>query len=161
MKTKLKRAGYGAINATVRKRPKKVRTCPTEHYEQTQFIKMIRNLARVDARYEPIVDMTFASANGGVRSKVAGAKLKAEGVKKYVPDIQVAYPMLYRADAQNIILAGLWIEVKALDGSASKGQLEFIDKAIRRGYRAVVCHGAGKAFDVWKAYADKVIFFDS
>lgn len=68
---------------------------PSEHEEQVLFVQWFR-------REFPGV-LIFAIPNGGVRGKVAAAKLKAEGVVRGIPDL---YVPAWR----------LWIEMKRIKG---------------------------------------------
>lgn len=54
---------------------------PSEHEEQVLFVQWFR-------RQFPGV-MIFAIPNGGLRGKIAAAKLKAEGVTAGVPDLYI------------------------------------------------------------------------
>ena len=54
---------------------------PSEHEEQVLFVQWFR-------RQFPRV-MIFAIPNGGLRGKIAAAKLKAEGVTAGVPDLYI------------------------------------------------------------------------
>lgn len=68
---------------------------PSEHEEQVLFVQWFR-------RQFPST-LIFAIPNGGVRSKVVAAKMKAEGVVAGVPDLYVPE---WR----------LWIEMKRQHG---------------------------------------------
>jgi hypothetical protein len=87
----------------------------------------------------------FAIPNGGIRDIGTATKLKAEGVKKGVPDLFLALP--------NESHAGLFIELKTETGRASKEQKEWIARLNENGYRAVVCFGYQEAINEIKTYA--------
>lgn len=90
----------------------------------------------------PELDLMYHIPNEGKRSKAAGAKLKAEGLKSGVPDIclPVARGKYH----------GLYIEMKREhSGTATDNQEEWIENLIKQEYFAIVCHG-------WEA-AQKVI----
>jgi hypothetical protein len=89
--------------------------------------------------------MLFAIPNGGLRNLSVATKLKAEGVKKGVPDMFL--PLA------NETYHGLFIELKTETGRASKEQKEMIDKLNANGYRAVVCFGYKSAIEEIKNYA--------
>jgi len=75
---------------------------PTEHQEQAAFVSYLR--AR-GIRH-------FAVPNGGQRSAIAGARLKAEGVSRGVPDLHVASP-----PASGVV--ALIVELKRRNGRPS------------------------------------------
>lgn len=118
----------------------------SEHQEQVAFFNLIRTLALLDKRYELAVRRTFAIPNGGGRSKREAGRLKAEGVKPGVSDIETSLP----ADGYH----GLFIEMKSLTGSASREQKDWIQESLKLGYLAVVCRGAREAYTVWTSYVD-------
>jgi hypothetical protein len=79
---------------------------PSEHEEQVLFVQWFR-------RQYPSV-LIFAIPNGGVRGKIAAAKLKAEGVKRGIPDLYVPEWKL-------------WIEMKRVKGGRlSKDQRDVL-----------------------------------
>ncbi len=101
----------------------------TEHQEQVTLFKWARFAA---ARW-PELALLHAIPNGGHRHKATAALLKAEGVKRGVPDIclPVSRGGWY----------GLYIELKAEGGSASLEQRRWIAALQRQGYRAELCKG--------------------
>lgn len=118
----------------VPKRPKPVRR--SEHEEQCLVIARAEALAPS----VPALRLLFAIPNGGHRHKATAGKLKAEGVRKGVPDMCLPVP----AGGCH----GLYIELKAQKGQASPEQLEWIDALRAQGYRAEVCVGADEAWGV-------------
>lgn len=72
----------------------------------------------------------FAIPNGGNRSAVTGAMLKAEGVLAGVPDLFI---MAARGDVH-----GLFVEVKTAKGVVQQSQIDFADKAHKAGYSVAV-----------------------
>ena len=117
-----------------------------EHTEQVVFFNRIRTLSLNDSRYELAVRRTFAIPNGGGRSKREAGRLKAEGVKAGVSDIETSLP----AGGYH----GLFIEMKSLTGYASREQKDWVQASLKLGYFASVCRGAGEAFSVWKQYVE-------
>ena len=95
----------------------------------------------------PALDTLFAVPNGSLRDLGTAIKLKAEGVKKGVPDMMLARPSY---DGK---FHGLFIELKTETGRASKEQKEWIEKLNANGYRAVVCFGYKEAIGEIKNYA--------
>lgn len=96
------------------------------------------------------LDMLFAVPNGGLRSKAAAGKLKAEGVKPGVPDVCLPVPS---ADGQ---AACLWIELKRLKGGRlSEAQNAWIERLSGTpGHRVQVCRGWVEAARAIAAYLD-------
>lgn len=98
---------------------------PTEHEEQSAFIKWFR------LKYRKT--MIFAIPNGGNRNIVTASKLKAEGVLAGVPDLFVPDWKLF-------------IEMKRQKG----GRVSDEQKAVMAhlcgcGYRCIVAHGCEDA----------------
>jgi hypothetical protein len=100
-----------------------------EHAEQAALFRWAE-FAR--ARL-PELALLHAIPNGGHRHKATAARLKAEGVKRGVPD--VCLPVA-RNGAH-----GLYIELKTERGKATPEQLGWIRALRRQGYVAEVCRG--------------------
>lgn len=64
----------------------------------------------------PALERLFAIPNGGYRDKITAGKLKAEGVKRGVPDIMLPVPMFrdwkLGRDCQVVDYCGLFVELK-------------------------------------------------
>jgi hypothetical protein len=101
----------------------------SEHAEQAALFRWAE-FAR--ARL-PELALLYAVPNGGHRHKATAARLKAEGVKRGVPD--VCLPVA-RSGAY-----GLYIELKTERGKATPEQLGWIRALRHQGYAAEVCHG--------------------
>jgi hypothetical protein len=112
----------------------------SEHAEQAALFRWAE-FAR--ARL-PELALLYAVPNGGHRHKATAARLKAEGVKRGVPD--VCLPVA-RDGAH-----GLYIELKAERGKATPEQLGWIRALRRQGYAACVCHGWEEARRVIEDY---------
>lgn len=94
----------------------------------------------------PSLRLLHAIPNGGARGNdsrtnmIRGAMLKAEGVRKGVPDIFLPVPkQKYH---------GLYIEMKVSDrskGRPSQEQLDFIKEVEMLGYKCHICYGAEEA----------------
>jgi hypothetical protein len=91
---------------------------PSEHFEQRNFVSWFRKT------YPGV--LIFAVPNGGVRSPVAAAKLKVEGVVAGVPDLFIPE-------------FKLWVEMKRQKGgSVSKDQKRIILYLEGVGYCCIV-----------------------
>lgn len=105
-----------------------------EHRQQARLFAW----AGREAARRPELGLLFAIPNGGARSAVTGARLKEEGVRRGVPDM-----MLPVARGE---FHGLFIELKAdAKARSTKEQALWLTELTERGYRALVCHGAGEA----------------
>lgn len=93
---------------------------------------------------EKVADFLFAIPNGGARSKATAGKLKAEGVKAGVWDLQLALPVGR--------VPGLWVEMKAGKNTLSPEQREWRDRMQRVGFKCVVCWSWGAAKDAITEY---------
>ncbi len=111
--------------ARVQRRP----TCNSEHAEQAALFRW----AEFARSRLPELALLHAIPNGGHRYKATAARLKAEGVKRGVPD--VCLPVA-RSGAH-----GLYIELKTERGKATPEQLGWIRALRRQGYVAEVCRG--------------------
>jgi hypothetical protein len=120
--------------------------CGSEHGHQTAlFVWASQNFKQY-----PDLRMMFAIPNGGERNKAVAANLKAEGVKRSVPDIFL--PVSRGA------WHGLFIEMKRpasqgkAEGRVDPEQAEYIEALRARGYGACVCVGFEQARDTLLAY---------
>lgn len=97
----------------------------------------------------PELGLLYAIPNGGARSRVTAAILKAEGVRRDIPDL--CLPVARNG------FHGLYIELKAQRrdgdrGRASKGQKATVEQLREQGYRAEVCLGWEAARDLIEQY---------
>lgn len=150
----------------------------TEHDHQRAFFAWVERAALggfdfansggwlpVDAGASlPELDLFHAIPNGGARSRATAGRLKAEGVKRGVPDtfLPVPKPFVTPAGASGLYL-GLYIEFKSAarrghkNGGLSDSQLDFISAVRKNGYCARVAHSFDEAADIvmqyygWKA----------
>ena len=94
---------------------------PSEHLEQVRLVSWFR-------RSYPGVRV-FAIANGGARSGIQGAKLKAEGVSPGVPDLFVP-------------AWSLWVEMKReTGGTVSPVQKDWIAYLEGIGHTVIIGRG--------------------
>ncbi|HEX4843173.1 MAG TPA: VRR-NUC domain-containing protein [Limnobacter sp.] len=98
-----------------------------EHDMQVRFFQW----AQVQAKTVPDLDKLYAIPNGGHRHNAVAAKLRAEGVKKGIPDVKLPVP---RGG-----FVGLAIEFKAGENVPSKEQREKITQLQRDGWCVTVC----------------------
>lgn len=100
------------------------------------------------SRQYPELRYMYHVPNGGRRNAREAALLRAEGVKKGVPDIVLP---VARGEHH-----GLYIELKRQkSGSLSREQKAYLDFLHRQGYRAVMCRGWRQAANVIQAYLEQ------
>lgn len=92
----------------------------------------------------PELELLYHIPNEGKRSKAAAGRLKAEGLKKGVPDLCLPVP---RGGYH-----GLYIELKALDGRPTREQVGWIGNLKEQGYYAAICAGSDRAIRVIEEY---------
>jgi hypothetical protein len=116
----------------------------TEHAHQVAlFIWAAQNFDKY-----PVLRYLFAVPNGGERNLKVAANLKAEGVKRGVPDIILPVPIA--------IWHGLFIELKRptsenkRKGRVDDEQEKWHGFLLAQGYGVITCYG-------WKEAADCII----
>lgn len=113
----------------------------TEHADQRSLFTW----AALHRYKYPQLQNMFAVPNGGWRHPATAAMLKAEGVKRGVPDIFLAWP------AGNY--HGLFIEMKRLvGGKISDDQKEWAQRLSAAGFHVVICKGFEQARDAILEY---------
>lgn len=100
--------------------------------------------AAMNIKRYPQLRLMHAIPNGGARSGITGARLKAEGTRAGVPDIFL--PALIRN------APGLYLELKRPGGTLSKAQEWWIRELRMEGYRVEVCYGWLEAVRVIEEY---------
>lgn len=114
---------------------------PTEAQEQEALFKWA---AYSRAKY-PALDLLYHIPNGGSRNPIEAARLKAQGVKKGVPDICLPVPSHH--------YTALYIELKRRHGGrVSAEQREWLHELGKVGNLAVVARGAEEAITIIKEY---------
>lgn len=114
-------------------------TVPSEHAEQKALFAWWR------VQYKALEPYLIAIPNGGARNLVTGAMLKAEGVRRGVPDVFLAYP--------SGGYHGLWIEMKRRAHGYASAEQKLMLAAFRRvGYDAAVCRGWDEAREKIQSY---------
>lgn len=121
--------------------PEQIAKGGSEHSHQSAFFAAMR---AYQAAYPQLAFM-YAIPNAGQRNVVAGAKLKAEGMKKGVPDVHLPYPSRgYH---------GLYIEFKkAKTGKLAPEQIVWADYLKNNGFAYFVCYDYISAVNVVLEY---------
>jgi hypothetical protein len=133
------RAELGAMRA--KRSPSAKPAGPSEHQEQCAVISWWR----VAHKQYLLPEFALAALpNGGARDMITGARLKAEGVRRGLPDLFLATARRH--------YAGLFLELKIGSNKPSPDQRAFIDHLNQAGYRAVVHWSADDAIAEIKAY---------
>jgi len=132
----------GQVHVTKRCTIRKTEDLPkqSEHNEQAALFQLI---GYFENSY-PELKMLFAIPNGGQRNKVVGAKLKAEGVKRGVPDL---FLPVSRGKYH-----GMFIEMKAGKNTTSTEQKAWIEQLKQNGFLAIVSYSAENAFESLMEY---------
>ena len=118
--------------------PEQIAKAGTEHSHQVALFVWAQQSGIPELKW------LFAIPNGGPRTAIAGAKLKAEGVKPGVPDLFLPVPRGSKF--------GLWIELKKPKGIVSNEQHKWLEFLSIRGYATRVCFGWQEARDALKEY---------
>lgn len=110
-----------------RKRTVKRSNGPTEEQEQIRVAALLNRLGVIWCHVP----------NGGYRGKIAGSRLKSQGVKPGVPDI-----LIFDSPPSKPRAHGVAIELKrAKGGRVSKEQSQWLKDLQERGWVSLVCHG--------------------
>lgn len=138
----------------------------SEHAHQVAFMAWLA-LQPKDTLVGELSNRIFAVPNGGSRSARVGAAMKAEGVRKGVPDMCLPVPrggIRYHAwqegdapgepdgrggmrHAEAVVFHGLWIELKKEGlgnkprGGASEEQVDWLDFLYKQGYAVCLAYG--------------------
>jgi hypothetical protein len=115
---------------------------PTEHEEQ----KALMDWAALMSGKWPELDRLFAIPNGGHRNKIVAARMKEEGVKAGVPDLELP--------VARCGWHGLFIEMKAGRNKPTGDQKEWLEALTDQGYLAVVCWGWVEAAALIESYLE-------
>ena len=113
----------------------------SEHHEQ---VKLFRWAEQNLDKWNGVLAYMFAIPNGGHRHPATAGKMKAEGVKRGVPDIFLPHAIgKYH---------GLFVEMKVKSNKPSCQQREFIARLLDQGYKVVVCYSCQEAIEKIKEY---------
>lgn len=111
-----------------------------EHKLQVACVKWFRY------QYPNYAGRLFAIPNGGARSAVTGAMMKAEGVMAGVPDLFLAMPTCLKC--------GLFIEMKVGRNKPSPAQRQVMADLEEQGYDVAVCYTFDQFVDVVNVYLE-------
>lgn len=131
--------------------PAQIAASGTEHGHQCAVMQWVATGA---IKQYPLLWLLHAIPNGGDRSKSVGASMKAEGVKKGVPDLSLPVAKYSRG------YFGLYIEMKTpaafakKDNGCSVEQVEWHRRLREQGYAVAVCAGWQAACWVLALYLD-------
>lgn len=107
----------------------------SEHAEQCLVIEW---WARAHKTFDVPEFSLFAIPNGGARHPAVAAKLKAEGVRRGVPDLMLAVPVGR--------FHGLYVEMKRSDGGRTTGHQDaFAVYLVQAGYEHHIASGFDEA----------------
>lgn len=113
---------------------------PSEHQEQAALV----HWAELASQSEPDLGLLFAIPNGGYRHPSVAHALKKEGVKPGVPDL---FLPVARGRSH-----GLFVELKAQEGTVSPKQKRWGDLLQAQGYAFAIAYGWEEAKDVITGY---------
>jgi len=123
----------------------RLRRATPEHDEQAALVAW----ARVAEGQHPELRLLYAIPNGGFRSAKTAIAMKAEGVKRGIPDLHFPYPRKDKGQC------GIWIEMKA----SGTGRISAIQKEVHEllrgiGHLVVVAYTATEAIQAICDYMD-------
>lgn len=122
---------------------------PSEHDEQAALFRWLE----ANSGKHPYFKLAFAIPNGGARNLFVAKKLKAEGVKRGVPDIFIPCPTKLNKQDEHTC-HGFWIEMKSKKGRISPEQEYWAHKLTNLGYAYLI-------FYSWQEAALKICeYFD-
>jgi len=112
-----------------------------EHQEQVAFLNWFNGVEK----FRDLI--IFSIPNGGKRGFKTAIKLKKEGAKSGVPDLQILLP-----NGKTV-----FIEMKKeKGGKLSIEQLDFIDKSQSLGHTVIVAHGCNDASKQFIDYLNNI-----
>lgn len=117
--------------------------CPREEDEQ----RAVFEWAALSQGRWPELALMYHTPNEGQRAPGQGARMRAGGLRRGVPDI--CLPVARGG------YHGLYIELKRADPRVSRVSGEqrwWVDMLKRQGYEAAVCYGAQAAIEVIRGY---------
>jgi hypothetical protein len=124
--------------------PSVARRLPPVDYEGREQVMLMRWM---QSQHKAAFAVTWHTPNGGRRDKATAGKLKAQGVKAGIPDLQLA---MARGG-----YFGLFIEFKATEPNSapvSQSQKDMLILLSAEGYKAIVCRGLAEAMSAISQY---------
>ena len=129
-----------------------------EHHEQVSLVMW----ANAQSGLYPELRLLMAIPNGGDRHPAVAAKMRAEGVKRGVPDLFFPVPIVMY---DNTLSHGLWIEMKSPDQLKKNGDLKagaigpwqawWHEQLKEQGYEVAICATFEDARDVLLDYVKR------
>ena len=95
---------------------------------------------------DPRLSLVFAIPNGGSRHRAEAVRLKAEGVKKGIPDL--FFPIIDAPKRRY----GLFLELKRPKGRVSPEQSAMRDTLRKAGYSSEIAYGYDQAVNIIEQY---------
>lgn len=136
--------------------PEQIAGAGSEHSHQAAIFQWI---AIEGSKFVEDFALLYAIPNGGDRSMSVGAAMKAEGVKKGVPDMHYPVPVMWHS---------LYIELKTpgrertKNGGLSDDQVKWARRLRKQGHAVVVAYGWRAAVGALVAYQfGKLMMFGS
>lgn len=132
----------------------KVRARPVAHEHNEQVALM--QWAHAQQNVYPQLALLFAIPNGGLRSKITAAKLRAEGAKAGVSDLFLPVACGDRDVVEDAIIPyhGLWIEMKVHPNRPTREQVDWLIDMNGQGYATFIAYGWEEAKDALVKYLD-------
>ncbi len=131
----------------------------SESNEQIALFDLIR---RLEGKY-PLLKRVYHVPNGGMRHKATAGRLKAEGVRPGVLDINIDVPQrkvdglkyshgLRGDDCLTTVYHGLRIEMKFGKNKPTAEQKDWLEYYESAGYQTAVCYTSIEAWNVIVKY---------
>lgn len=133
--------------------PEQIAQGGSEHAHQCAIFQEI---ALRGVKWDQRLEMLHAIPNGGNRDAHVGGAMKAEGVKRGVPDLGFPVVMEYGAGGRGY--AGLYIEMKvpvkfsAANGGLTDDQIKWRNRLVEQGYAYATCYSWKAACVVLREY---------
>jgi hypothetical protein len=114
----------------------------SEHHEQCRFFNYVNYLSSLD---QDVVELIYAVPNGGSRNPQEAIRLKAEGVRSGIPDVNIDIP--------SPEYHGMRIEFKRKVGGVTSPAQKRKHRLLRQaGYHVVTCYSAEEAITELENY---------
>ena len=99
---------------------------------------------------DPALQMIMHVPNGGARDARTGARLKAMGTRRGVPDLLVPWPKIGAGNRGPY--HGLWLELKRHDGRVRPEQAWWLERLAELGYAVAVAYSYDQATSALDEY---------